>query len=449
MKTFFKPDYTDDEDDVVEVNLDTVGDNDELITFQIEPDDSDSDSEVVFDATETYSDNDSDMDSDSTTEEDAATINTDRNATAGRSDMRSPQHADVNEEEDDVVQAIIAATKTVRAHPPDIVTDEFIVDLSFHPNEDLLAVGTITGDVIVYKYSNEENQLMNSIEVHAKAVRDIEFNWDGSTLFSVSKDKSIMMSDVTTGKLKRFYDNSHEAPIYKMHIICENMFATGDDDGTVKVWDLRERDSKPIFSLKEVDDYISDMLTNEAKKILLTTSGDGLLTAINIGARKRYVQSEPYDEELTCMGLFRRESKLVVGSSKGRLYTFNWDEFGLHSNMFPGPKTPMSLMVPITERIAVVGGEEGILRAMHVVPGRNLGIVGQHSLGVEAMDISSSGELIASSSHDNDIKFWNIKYFEDFDDMKYNEKHNKVKEQRHNLPSSKYSNAGEFFADLA
>lgn len=186
----------------------------------------------VFDpAAET--DSDSDMDSDSTTEEDTPRNNANRNAsTAGRSDRQSPQNPDANEEEDDVVQAIIAATKTVRAHPPDIVTDEFIVDLSFHPNEDLLAVGTITGDVIVYKYSNEENQLMNSIEVHAKAVRDIEFNWDGSTLFSVSKDKSIMMSDVTTGKLKRFYDNSHEAPIYKMHIICENTFATGKLIGT-------------------------------------------------------------------------------------------------------------------------------------------------------------------------------------------------------------------------
>lgn len=52
--------------------------------------------------------------------------------------------------------------------------------------------------------------------------------------------------------------------------------------------------------------------------------------------RKLYVQSEQYDEELTCMGLFRNESKLVVGSSKGRFYNYNWDEFGLHSNMFPG-----------------------------------------------------------------------------------------------------------------
>lgn len=198
-----------------------------------------------------------------------------------------------------------------------------------------------------------------------------------------------------------------------------------------------------------MDDYITGILTNHAKKLLLMTSGDGFLTAINIGARKLYVQSEPYDEELTCMGLFRNESKLVVGSSKGRFYTYNWDEFGLHSNMFPGPKSPLSLMVPVTDRIAVTGGEEGIVRAMHMLPGRNLGVVGQHPLGVEAMDISNNGELIASSSHENDIKFWNIKYFEDFPDLKYNEKHNKRREERHNLPSSKLGNAGDFFADMA
>lgn len=204
-----------------------MADNAELITFQIEEDDSDSDV-GVFDTVDTDTDNDSDMDSDSTTEDDTVANNVDRDA-PGRSDMRSPQNPNENDddEDDDVVQAIIAATKTIRAHPPDIVTEDFIVDLSFHPNEDILAVGTITGDVIIYKYGNEENQLMNNIEVHSKAIRDIEFNWDGSTLFSVSKDKSIMMTDITTGKLKRFYDNAHESPIYKMHVICENLFATG------------------------------------------------------------------------------------------------------------------------------------------------------------------------------------------------------------------------------
>lgn len=161
-------------------------------------------------------------DSDSETDQN----NSDNGNRAGQS-QRPPENS--GEDDDDVVQAIIAATKTTRVHPPDIVTEDFIVDLSFHPNENILAVGIITGDVLIYKYSDEENTLLSNIEVHTKAVRDIEFNGDGSTLFSVSKDKSIMLSDITTGKLKRFYDNSHEAPIYKMHVICENLFSTGNN----------------------------------------------------------------------------------------------------------------------------------------------------------------------------------------------------------------------------
>ena len=51
---------------------------------------------------------------------------------------------------------------------------------------------------------------MNTLEVHTKACRDIEFSKDGNILFSSSKDKSIMLSDVNTGKLKHFYENAHE-----------------------------------------------------------------------------------------------------------------------------------------------------------------------------------------------------------------------------------------------
>jgi WD repeat-containing protein 55 len=104
-------------------------------------------------------------------------------------------------------------------------------------------------------------------------------------------------------------------------------------------------------------------------------------------------------------------------------------------------------MIPITERIAITAGEEGVIRAMHLVPGRILGIAGQHSLAIEAMDISNNGEYIASSSHDNDIRFWNIKYFEDFDEINYNAKPDKNAARR-NLPSSLAANRSDFFSDL-
>jgi WD40 repeat protein len=61
-----------------------------------------------------------------------------------------------------------------------------------------------------HKYTNENTEIMNTLEVHTKACRDIEFSKDGNILFSTSKDKSIMLSDVNTGKLNHFYENAHE-----------------------------------------------------------------------------------------------------------------------------------------------------------------------------------------------------------------------------------------------
>lgn len=161
------------------------------------------------------------------------------------------------------------------------------------------------------------------------------------------------------------------------------------------------------------------------------------------------MQSEEYEEELTCLGLFRSETKLVSGSSKGKLFLFNWNEFGLHSDAFAVSKTAINALVPITENIVVTACDDGNLRASHLFPHRHLGIVGQHDLSIENVDICNTGEFIASSSHNNDIKFWNIKYFEDFEkvNQKHN-KHNKKKEMKYNLPSSNLKNVSDFFSDL-
>uniref|UniRef100_A0A336KI46 WD repeat-containing protein 55 homolog n=1 Tax=Culicoides sonorensis TaxID=179676 RepID=A0A336KI46_CULSO len=442
---------SDDEDlevnSVVELNLyevmaDDILNEDVVEDEEVESEDEDDD-EVVVSGNESMStsDSDSENDNESSAENDEET-------------KEEPTHRviddyDENAEDDEVLRKIISEIKKPRSKPPDIKTDDFVVDLSFHTEADILAVGTVTGDIILYKYSNEENTILNTFEVHTKACRNVEFGTDGTFMISSSRDKSLMITDTETGKLKRFWDNAHPEPVYSLTVLDENMFATGDDEGTVSLWDIRQKDSAPIFSLKEVDDYISALLSNEGKKYLLATSGDGTLTTISIPGKKLYVQSEPYEEELTCLGIFRNSSKVITGTSKGNFYAFNWNQFGYHCDAFSGPQSPISKMIPITERIAVTAGEEGVLRAMHMVPGRVLGVVGQHSLAVEAMDINSTGEIIASSSHDNDIRFWNIKYFEDFDNIKYNEKPNTRRALKHNLPSSNFANRADFFADLA
>jgi len=46
--------------------------------------------------------------------------------------------------------------------------------------------------------------------VHLEACRHIEFDDEGDLIYSCSKDKSISIMDVNTGKLVANYDNAHE-----------------------------------------------------------------------------------------------------------------------------------------------------------------------------------------------------------------------------------------------
>ncbi|XP_008560229.1 WD repeat-containing protein 55 homolog isoform X1 [Microplitis demolitor] len=356
-----------------------------------------------------------------------------------------------DEEEDELVKAITASKELHREHPPDITVDDYILNVCFHPEQDLIALANVNGDIFVHKYNNTETSLQSVIEVHEKACRDIQFNDNGDTLYSVSKDKSIMITDFNTQKLKGIYENAHDCPINVISLITENTFATGDDDGTIKLWDSRHSERTPIFSVKKMNDYVSSMLTNDEKKYLVCSSGDGSILTINLPAKKVQCQSFEYDEEFTCMGLFKNSTKILAASGTGKFYIFNWGEFGLHSDEFPNVnKKSINCMVPITDNIVITGNEDGLLRAFSVFPHARLGIAGQHDYSVETLDISRDGSLIASSSHDNKVKFWNIKYFETYDLMQQAQgnKNKKSKQAKFNLPSSKIDNSSDFFADL-
>ncbi|XP_044750493.1 WD repeat-containing protein 55 homolog [Coccinella septempunctata] len=363
---------------------------------------------------------------------------------ANKSTEENPE----SEEEDEVIKAMRLASKKKSNHPPPIKMEEDISTLSFHPHEEIIAIADVSGDVHLYKYSLETNACLSTLELHTTSCRDVDFSHDGNVMFSVGSDKSIMMSDMETQKLIKFYEDAHEHPINCISVVGEHLYSTGDDEGNVRLWDPRV--DTQIYKARKNEDYISEMITNEEEQYLLCTSGDGSLTTFDLRKRNFLMQSEEYQEDLTCIGLFRHETKVLVGTNKGKLLLFNWNQFGLHSDIFPGPKTPINSLVPITENIVVTACDDGVLRATHLFPHRHLGIVGQHeNSSVEKVDICNNGTFVASFSPENDVRFWNIEYFEDFDKVdRKHKKHNSKKEMKNNLPSSKYGNASDFFSGL-
>ena len=120
------------------------------------------------------------------------------------SDMEDDKKAKPEEEEeDDLIKALKAARKKkVRNSPPEIKTSGLITDLSFHPEADIIAIGNISRELSVFNYSKEENKLEKKLNSSKKTLRGLEFDESGSSLLTISKDKTLRIPDTETWTVK-------------------------------------------------------------------------------------------------------------------------------------------------------------------------------------------------------------------------------------------------------
>ncbi|XP_041965397.1 WD repeat-containing protein 55 [Alosa sapidissima] len=336
----------------------------------------------------------------------------------------------------------------VRDTPEDIHFDAIVNTLAFHPKEDIIAAGDIDGDIYLYSYSCTEGETKElwSSGHHLKSCRKVAFSEDGRSLFSVAKDKSVHIMDVEAGKLIKRITKAHSVPINALLLVDENVLATGDDGGTLKVWDMRK--GTAIMDLKHHEDFISEIAIDSAKKILLTSSGDGTMGVFNIKRRRFDLVSEYQSGDLTSVSIVKRGRKVICGSSDGTIFIFNWDGFGATSDRFFVQAESLDCIVPITDSLVCAASMDGVIRAINILPNRVVGSVGQHKgEPIEEIARSHDTRFLASSAHDQLVKFWDISKLPELsvsDYRKRKKKHGKLT----SLSKKAVGNGDNFFSGL-
>ncbi|CAG8442599.1 6764_t:CDS:10 [Ambispora gerdemannii] len=270
--------------------------------------------------------------------------------------------------------------------PNPLEFEDQVFDFAFHPSENIIATGLITGEVFCFRYNqdeNIENENLLKIRPHRKSCRGLEFNLDGSG--NVSKDKSIQVIDVSTGGILVTKHNAHDGPINCVQQLNQYVLATGDDDGVIKLWDTRQGNETMEYS--EHEDFISDLAFSAEHKTLVSTSGDGTLSVYDI--RRPNLDGR----------------KAVVGSQEGILNLFNWGNWGDCNDRFPGHPNSIDTIVKITEDLICTGSSDGIIRAVGILPNKFKGVIGDHGndMPIERIRLSHDQNYLASCSHDNTI----------------------------------------------
>ncbi len=122
---------------------------------------------------------------------------------------------------------------------------------------------------------------------------------------SGGEDKSLNVFDPNHLEAVVSITNAHPASIYTVKYMDENLLVSGDDEGEIRIWDIRSKNA--VYQVNDQKEgTVTDFVWDEAKSHLLSTSTNGTLAVYDLrkpmqAKDKIYAMSDEMDEELNCI----------------------------------------------------------------------------------------------------------------------------------------------------
>ncbi|KAL3146127.1 hypothetical protein ABBQ38_015474 [Trebouxia sp. C0009 RCD-2024] len=282
------------------------------------------------------------------------------------------------------------------------------MDCSFHPSEQLVAAGIITGQVRVSEYDGTSTTRRSQKRLHSESCRAVQFSSSGDCLLTGSADKSLVVLDTGTCKVQKTYQDAHPAGVSRLLALSESTFASGDDDGLIKTWDQRQ--VEPSGSFDAHTDFVSDMVLHDREQCLVAVSGDGTLTVNDLRTGKIRAQSEnDADDELLSVAIMKGDRKVVAGTQSGVVNLYSWGHMDDCSDRFPGHPSSVDALVKYDADTIITGSSDGIIRIINILPNRMLAVLGgTEELPIERLALSHDRATLASVSHESCLRLWDL-----------------------------------------
>ena len=287
-----------------------------------------------------------------------------------------------------------------------------------HPAEPIVACGLIDGAVNFFRYgSGSEVSRYRSVDAHRGSVRDVAF-FGTEQFVSCSPDRAVKLWDLEAGRCVWEAEEAQSlgvCEVVRSDAGANGIIACGGEDGLISVYDVRKKGC--IFSLADAHaDFVSAFASGapEKKNVLVATSADGCLSATDLRKHKVQGKSEDQEDELLSVTIMSGGKKVVCGTQMGPLHIFNFGRWGDCCDRFVGHPESVECLLPYDDDVLLSASSDGIIRVINISPNKLVGTVGHHDdFPVERLAITGDRAYLASTSHDEFVRLWDISFFDD------------------------------------
>lgn len=169
-------------------------------------------------------------------------------------------------------------------------------------------------------------------------------------LASCSEDKRLSFLD-GNGKVAHIIKKAHPVPINRCKFLRDEIIVSGDDDGMIKVWDLRT--VSPVFTAEEQSDAITGFAFDErvSEFELYSSCLNGTVAVFDIrqpsdSNHKLLCMSDSIDEEIHGIEIVKDGKYVVCSTGEGCVMVYKREQMQHHLERIQGQPGSVDAIVP-------------------------------------------------------------------------------------------------------
>ena len=290
-----------------------------------------------------------------------------------------------------------------------------------------------------------KNAKVKNFAQHSDAVGSVAFSPDGLMLASGSKDKTIQIWDLATGKSIRTFpgDSStiwsvafdsigtklatgtgfwrvmlwdlktgqatrtldHTASVWSVALSPDGqLIASGSGDKTTKISDATT--GALIYNLPDHTDFVYSVAFTPDGKSLVSASKDKKITIVDVATGNLLKTLEGHGDQVRSVAVTPDGKTIVSGSYDESIKIWNLETGDLMRSIKGHSDDIVSVAISPDGKFIASGSKDKTIKIWDLATGELLNTLTGHTDEVYVVTFSPDGKTIASGSKDNTIKLW-------------------------------------------